>query len=104
MKIYRWLISIRLLPFLIAFISVTLDLLSTRIALKLGYVETRLFGNNILLSYSAYLGVVFVLQFLGNYLADRCGKQWLAKLGLILSYIMAMQPFIAVIHNLNMLA
>lgn len=80
-----------------------MDLLSTRIGLKLGYVETRLFGNNMLLEYSVFLGVILILQVLGIFFASHYGKEWFRKLGLVLAYSVAMLPFIAVIHNLNVL-
>lgn len=71
--------SVRPLPFFIAFLSVTLDLLTTRVALSRGYIETRLFGNNMLLEYSIFLAVVLVLQFLGDRFANYYQKVEFSK-------------------------
>lgn len=105
-KVARWLTSIHLLPFFIGLVSVTLDLFTTRVALRFGFYESNPFGlGNILwLEYSVHLVFVLMIQVTGKYLAEHLRAKWLEKLGVYLAYAIALLPFIAVINNLNVLA
>lgn len=86
-------------PFVLCLTMVMFDLVTTTIGLRFGFVETRIFGGVIWIELSVFLGVVFILQVLTNYLVT----SWVRKLGTMLSYFIALLPLYAVINNLVIL-
>lgn len=89
----------------IAFMGVTLDLMTTRIGLQLGFVETVVLGNRPELEYPVALGVVVFMFFFSNWVIVKeniTGR--FACIGRIFVYVIAMQTYIPVINNLIVLS
>ncbi len=88
----------------IAFMGVTLDLMTTRIGLQLGFVESVVLGNRPELEYPVALGAVVFMFFFSNWVIAKekiTGR--FACIGRVFVYFVAMQTYIPVISNLMVL-
>lgn len=90
------------LPLFVSFLGVTLDLLTSTIGLKLGYAETRMFGNIAAVEYSVFLGFTLLAYVASEWLPMKVPskRELIYFLGKGAMIVVALLPYYAVIHNI----
>ena len=91
------LIDVSLAPSFVGFLGVYFDLLSTRVALELGCVESHPLGNIPPLEYGVFISVPLALQIIFSKLGVK------PEHGRVLALIYALTPFVALLQNLYVL-